>query len=67
MSVKKVFQITDDTGAPQGGRVFVAPDEASLDASIAGDTLPAGWTRTEVADESAIVSPPPPPMDPGMV
>ena len=63
--MKKVFQLTDQTGAPQGGHVFEAPTQTALDASIAGDTLPAGWTRTEVADESAIVSPPP--MDPGMV
>ena len=57
--LRKIFQITDKTGAPQGGRVFIAPDEASLDASITEDVLPTGWTRTEVADEGAIVSPPP--------
>ena len=57
--LRKIFQITDKTGAPQGGRVFIAPDEASLDASITEDVLPTGWTRAEVADESVIISPPP--------
>ena len=58
--LRKIFQLDDETGAPQGGRVFIAPDEASLDASISEDVLPTGWTRTEVADEGMIVSPPPP-------
>jgi hypothetical protein len=54
--MKRVFQFYDETGAPQGGHVHVAPDEASLGAQIT--PLPAGWRRDEVADEAALVFPP---------
>lgn len=56
------FQYRDKDGAPTGGMVFRAPDQASLDQSIAATNgaLPSGWTAEAVDAASKIVSPPPP-------
>ena len=51
---KIVYQILDETGTAAGGHSFTAPDQASLDASVKQLILPAGWTKSEVADESLV-------------
>lgn len=58
--MRKVVQITDETGAPISGHVFEAPDPESLAASMAG--LPPGcWF--EVASEADLVVAPETPVE----
>lgn len=59
-----IYQIKDAAGSPQGGRKFIAPDQASLDASVASCSLPDGWTMVQVGDESQILQPTAPPTPP---
>lgn len=54
--MKKIYQLSDKKGNPLGGRVFIAPDEASLEASVR-DATPEGVVFTEVGTEDEIVSP----------
>ena len=53
--MKRVFQLYDQAGAPQGGHVFVAPSEATLELQLQAQSLPDGWTRVEIQDEGEIV------------
>lgn len=55
--MKKIFQIHDKNGDPVGGRVFIAPDEDSLNASIS-EAMGFGLVFTEVESEDDIISPP---------
>jgi len=58
--MRRIIQITDPSGTPTGGHIFEAPDAASLEASMA--SLPEGcWF--EVATESDLVIPVPPPVE----
>lgn len=54
--MRKVIQITDETGAPVSGHVFEAPDEEALAVSMEG--LPEGRWYEVASEEDLVVSDP---------
>lgn len=55
--MKKVFQLTDMSGNPLGGHVFIAPDEPTLHEEFNAAQRD-GVVFTEVEDESLVIPAP---------
>ena len=58
--MRRIFQLRDQDGQPQGGHVFEAPDTEALEGSMTAFPLPDGWTREEVEREEDIAFAPAP-------
>ena len=56
--MRRIFQLRDQDGGPQGGHVFEAPTEEALASSIAAQPLPDGWSMEPVDDEESIIPAP---------
>lgn len=59
-----VFQLRDRNGTPQGGHVFEAPDDTTLQAMVDAMAMGDGWTAEKVAREEDIIAAPASPVLP---